>query len=373
MDPGFPVAAHRFDQRNEVFKRCAWDESMRDAADRFYRDVGYREKAGYRQVDYALRNSSWTLEWAHGMGNSRSDSGLYSWAGLPDKMRAFAEAGGTVELAPRDLARVVKRTAGFLGADLVGVSAVHPTWVYSHEFDLMAREHRPLELPDGCDKAVVMAVAMDYAAMRSAPTGVGGAATGLGYSRMAFVAGLLAVFIRSLGYQAIPCGNDTALSIPLALAAGLGESSRMGLLVTPEYGPRVRLCKVFTDMPMETDEYRPFGVVDFCRACRKCAEHCPSRAVPEGDMTTDGPNISSHSGPLKWYVDCEKCFSFWARNRMDCTTCIRVCPFNKEPGIIHDLARTVVRRAPYLSRGLVWLDDALGYGRQRPADEWWGG
>jgi len=32
----------------------------------------------------------------------------------------------------------------------------------------------------------------------------------------------LAKFIASLGYKAIACGNDTALSIPLAVDAGLG-------------------------------------------------------------------------------------------------------------------------------------------------------
>ena len=76
-----------------------------------------------------------------------------------------------------------------------------------------------------------------------------GGGKGQGYSMMVYTANLMAAFIRGLGYKAIPCGNDTALSIPLAMAAGLGEWSRMGLLVTEKFGPRVRLCKVFTDMP----------------------------------------------------------------------------------------------------------------------------
>ena len=89
-------------------------------------------------------------------------------------------------------------------------------------------------------------------------------------------------------------------------------------------------------------------------------------------MTTEGPNISSQSGPRKWYVDAEKCFGFWAKGRMDCATCIRVCPFNKEPGRVHDLARAVVRRkSPLLNRALVRADDALGYGAQRPARDFW--
>jgi len=66
---------------------------------------------------------------------------------------------------------------------------------------------------------------------------------------MAFVATSLAEFIRLLGHDAIPAGNDMALSIPLAVDAGLGELGRNGLLITKEFGPRLRLCKVFTNLP----------------------------------------------------------------------------------------------------------------------------
>ncbi|MCL5943161.1 MAG: reductive dehalogenase [Actinobacteria bacterium] len=300
--PPFPVPTYRFDQKNEMFKRSVWDESMRPLGDRFYRNVLYREKVGYRRVDYAFRNAAWNLEWSAAFGNSCSGKGLYSWDAVSPKLIPYLEAGPPVTDSPEAMNAVVKKVARFFGADLVGVCAVHPHWVYSHEFDLLEREHRLLELPEGCDTAVVLAVAMDRTGIQAAPTGVAGAATGLGYSKMAFVANLLATFIRGLGYRAIPCGNDTALSIPLAMAAGLGEGSRMGLLVTPEHGPRVRLCKVFTDLPLASDRYRPFGVVEFCRTCKKCADHCPSRAIPAGDMTTAGPNISSHSGVPRWAI-----------------------------------------------------------------------
>ena len=58
-------------------------------------------------------------------------------------------------------------------------------------------------------------------------------ATGLVYSKMPFVTSTLAQMIRNLGYNALPCGNDTALSIPLAIDAGLGQLGKNGLLITP--------------------------------------------------------------------------------------------------------------------------------------------
>jgi reductive dehalogenase len=185
------------------------------------------------------------------------------------------------------------------------------------------------------------------------------------------VANLLATFIRGLGYQAIPCGNDTALSIPLAMAAGLGEGSRMGLLITEKYGPRVRLCKVFTNLPLQVDSYRPFGVLEFCKTCKKCATHCPSQAIPDGEMKTEGPNISNQSGVLKWYVDAEKCFSFWAKNRMDCSICIRVCPFNKGEGLIHNAIRTVIKRTTLLNTLFKQMDSFFGYDKIVPAKKFW--
>lgn len=367
----FPVPDYRFDQKNEVFKRAAWDEALRPLAQRFYTDIVYQERAGYRQEDYALRNASWHLEWGSGFGNSRSNSGLYSWDEVSPKLRPYLDRATRIQGDPPRLTRLVKEGARFLGADLVGVASVHPHWVYSHEYDLIAREHRPFELPEGCHRAVVVALAMDYEAMRSSPTALAGAATGLGYSRMAYVAHLLAVFIRGLGYKALPSGNDTALSVPLAMAAGLGEAGRMGLLITERFGPRVRLCKVFTDMPLVADSFRPFGVWEFCRTCKTCAHHCPSRAIADGEPTPAGPNVSSHSGIRKWYVNGEKCFEYWAQNRQDCAVCIRVCPFNKAPGLLHDLVRTTVKHTSKFNPFFVRMDRAMGYDRMIPASVYW--
>jgi reductive dehalogenase len=370
-DVPFSIPTYRFDQKNEMFKRSNWDEKMQPYGKRFYKEVKYRQEIGYRKLDYAFRNAAWNLEWGFGFGNSRSNYGLYSWDGVPAKIQHFVEAGGMVKESPEEMRRLIRNVAKFFGADLIGICGLHPNWVYSHEFNLLTMEHYPIEIPEDCHNVIVMAIEMDYDAIRSSPTGVAGAATGLGYSKMAFVANLIAALIRGLGYRAIPAGNDTALSIPLAMAAGLGEWSRMGLLLTEKFGPRVRLCKVFTDLPLNYDSFRAFGAVEFCKTCEKCAIHCPSQAIPYGEMTTDGHNISNHSGVLKWYVNAEKCFSFWAKNRQDCATCIRVCPFNKVPGIIHDAVRGVVNRTTRLNRYFVWMDSLLGYGKPLPAVKFW--
>jgi reductive dehalogenase len=286
-------------------------------------------------------------------------------------MKQYVETGDPVKKSPEEMSRIIKKVARFYGAGLVGICRVHPNWVYSREYNTIDREHSPIELPEGCHNAVVMAIEMDYETIRMSPTGVEGGAVGLGYSMMAFLANLLAIFIRGLGYRAIPSGNDTALSVPLAMAAGLGESSRAGILITKKFGPRVRLCKVFTDLPLHYDSYQPFGVEEFCRICKKCALHCPSQSIPYGDMTTEGHNISNQSGILKWYSNLEKCFAFWAKIHMDCCNCIRVCPFNKPPAMIHNVTRSIIKKTSLLNRPFIWIDDIMGYDKPFPATRFW--
>ena len=358
------VPEYRFDQRNEMFKRRTWDEDVWRKVEPFYTEVHHEERYGFRKLDYALRNAAWSIEGAFAQGTQSGNRGMYCWDYVTDKVRHHAQADARVEHSPEDNARIVKKAARFFGADLVGICYAHPNLVYSHELDLISGQHRPIELPDGCTQAIVMAVQMDYGAMHHAPDAISGAATGLGYSQQAVVAHFVAAFVRGLGYQAIPCGNDTALSIPLAIAAGLGELGRLGLLITEKYGPRVRLCKVFTDLPLRHDTLRPFGVAEFCQVCRRCAASCSAQAISFGEPTVEGPSSANHSGVRKWYIDPEKCYAFWGQNRMDCTRCVAVCPFNKPTGRPYDVARFFVRRFPRLNPLLLRLDKLAGFGRK---------
>lgn len=119
-----------------------------------------------------------------------------------------------------------------------------------------------------------------------------------------------------------------ALSVPLAIDAGLGELGRNGLLITPEYGPCVRLCKLFTDLPLEPDKPIEFDVTDFCNQCDNCAAACEADAIQseiEPSFTVACP--SNNPGILRWAVNHDKCYSFWIENGGDCSSCIAVCPF----------------------------------------------
>ena len=185
-----------------------------------------------------------------------------------------------------------------------------------------------IKVPEECKFAIVMTVKMDGSAIKTSPAYTACIETGIAYSKMAFLISCMAEFIRTLGYKAIPMGNDTALSIPLAIDAGLGQLGRNGLLITPEFGPCVRICKVFTDLPLIVDKPIEFGVTEFCKKCRKCSEACEADAIQtEDDPSFKTECLSNNQGILRWAINHDKCYNFWLENGGDCSNCIVSCPF----------------------------------------------
>jgi reductive dehalogenase len=360
----------QFDQKYEMYKRARWDDSVKWMGDLLYGIIPPKEKEGHTLLDRALQNAGWYLEKAFGHGIVIHGTDLYSWKKQPaDNLRLPKGLKYTVS-DPVDMTKKIKGVAKWLGAALVGVCELDSRWGYSHYYNLASRDYGPLEIPAECRFAIALAVEEEYYAIKTSPLEPGSAATGLGYSHMASVAGSLAHFIRDLGYTAIASGNDTALSIPIAIDAGLGELGRNGLLVTKKYGPRVRLCKVITDLPLISDHPIEFGVSDFCKVCKKCAEKCPGQAIQYGDRTTEALNVSNNSGVLKWPVDAEKCLGYWSKSS-SCTNCIRVCSFNKTEGWLHERVRSFIKHAPWMDRIFVSLDSMFGYDRQLSAAEFW--
>jgi ferredoxin len=327
-----PSVLHRYDQRHLIFNRVGSDPSFR-----WYRqgekEEGLRRIAehrpGYTRIDYALSEAAWSLHdgWEQAFKQTR----ITHWRSKVMGDDWHKEPMPVTD--PAEMTMSLKKAALFLGASLVGVAEVNPLWLYENwRYTL-----EPLELPAGVRYAVVLAFEMNTEAVSESPSVATGAATALGYSRSAFTAASIAEFIRNLGYAALPAGNDMALSVPLAVDAGLGEVGRSGILITPEYGSRVQLAKIFTDLPLKPDEPVEFGVRETCRSCKRCAKACEAGAISMDDDPSWTPACSSSSpGALKWYLDGEKCYGFWVRNGMDCSTCISVCPYSKalrrEPG-----------------------------------------
>jgi reductive dehalogenase len=265
--------------------------------------------------------------------------------------------------------RMIKKAAKWFGADLVGICKLDRRWLYAST--PTDGSPAPQEIRDEFQYAVVMAYEMDYDLLRYANTYIAWSGTWMGYSRMAITNAYLAAFIRGLGFNAIEAGNDIALSIPMAMQAGLGEIGRNGILITPRFGPRIRLSKVITDLPLLVDTPIDFGVTEFCMVCKKCAQTCPSRSIMSGDRTTERNNPSNNSGELKWPINAETCRMYWSRLGTSCMNCIATCPYNKPYTWPHRSVRWFTDHARWADSLYVKGDDLFGYGKPKKADDFW--
>ncbi|WP_224814663.1 reductive dehalogenase domain-containing protein [Hasllibacter sp. MH4015] len=381
---GFEVsdAFERFSQMNDIFTRAFWDDRVRtDDTDAFF--ASYRMEAaprrgdGFTQKDFALRNAAWLISdivsersAAEGIregfqGAIRDDTPV-----APDK----------VELGdPGVEAAEVKAIAKIFGADLVGITDFDARWHYADRPDVRVMEPVANDLPDGLSRVIVMGHAMDADLVETYPSALAGAATGREYSHEAAIVMQVAAYIRNLGYRAVASMNDTALVIPYAIKAGLGEYGRNQMVLTPDFGPRVRFSKIFTDMPLAVDAPRALGLNDYCDACDVCAVACPVKALPFGppdfgeEVTKGSP--STQRGVRKWSSDAEACFGYWAKLKSDCAICMRVCPFTRPRPRTGWLDRAWYRLATgaFGDRGRAWarrIAARRARARVKPR-EWW--
>lgn len=370
---GIEVTAEfeRFTQRNDVFSRAMWDDKVRSKhTDGFFAsyraDVIPRRSAGFTQRDFALRNASWLI--SDVMTNRHADQGRREGFQAPISYDTPVAPTQVDVDDPEKMSGEIKRIATFFGADLCGITDLDERWLYASRIDTRDMSETDIDLPDGLPHVIVLGHEMDEDLVATYPSALAGAATGREYSHETSVVMQLAAYIRNLGYEAVASMNDTGLVIPFAIKAGLGEYARNQLVITPEFGPRLRFSKIFTNLPLAHDAPRLRGVRAFCDICSKCADACPPKALPFGPPETGGTNRSAIKGVRKWTSDAEKCFGFWAKTRTDCAICMRVCPFNRD--FSQPKNRLWLKLALSRWRKIaLWLDRNRGK-RSNPAD-WW--
>ncbi len=174
------------------------------------------------------------------------------------------------------------------------------------------------------DNAVVLAMEMDWDNMEKAPSKPTMTMIMETYNALGIVANKIAEFLRIGGFSAMaghPLGG-MSLYTPLAMSAGIGWIGRNGLLITPEFGPRVRIAAVYTSI-----ENLPFAmnnnhswISEYCDSCGVCIRRCPPGAIREESVTHESGRVT--------YTYLDKCFPYFAEY-YGCSICIKVCPFNR--------------------------------------------
>jgi epoxyqueuosine reductase QueG len=144
------------------------------------------------------------------------------------------------------------------------------------------------------------------------------------YDDLGIAANKIAEFLREQGYaaQADHPLSGLVLFPPLAQKAGIGWVGKHGLLITPEFGPRVRLAAVYTSIQnlpfVDTNDHD--WIDEYCKMCGICIKQCPPQAILEEAVTHDTGRITN--------ITQQTCFEYFTQF-YGCSVCVKVCPFSK--------------------------------------------
>lgn len=110
-----------------------------------------------------------------------------------------------------------------------------------------------------------------------------------------------------------------------ATSAGMGWIGKNGLLINPDFGPRLSLATVLTDAPLEAG--KPIES-SRCGDCKLCVEFCPSHAITGNEW--------SRNVPFPELIRFDDCSSHKKRSRAvngkpNCGLCINICPYGRKP------------------------------------------
>ncbi len=227
----------------------------------------------------------------------------------------------------------LKATAREAGADVVGVADLGP---FKAEGTML-----PPQALDQFTNAVSVAVHLDDAIVDSiegAPTPAYARHYCAVNARLDRITAQLAKWVASRGFSA--CGIAASQIVDesnllgrishkaVARLAGLGWQGKSLLIVSPQYGPRIRLSTLLTDMPLTFDK----PLKNRCGTCKECAKACPASAI-KNIRTED--RYGERDDALHFSRCVQQTLEFKARpgiNAQLCGVCVKVCPFGRRNG-----------------------------------------
>jgi reductive dehalogenase len=261
-----------------------------------------------------------------------------------------------VSVDPETITRFIKKWGKKLGAVEIGITHCRDYHFYTvggrrdRYGKKISNEHR---------FSIACTVEMDVAMMASAPAAPTLMESAEQYLKSGTIAVQISEFIRNLGYSARAHidANYELICPTLARDAGLGDIGRIGLLMTPNLGPRVRISVITTNIPLVIDQpsHEP-ALLDFCNRCKKCAEVCPADAISCQERETI-------DGILRWKIDSEACYTFWTKAGTDCGRCVYVCPFSHPDNRFHRWIRRGIKNSIIFSRIALHMDH-FTYGKK---------
>lgn len=343
----------RIDERDIMFSRNLLEEGTEQF------DAYYRRNPAKKSLDDKFRRRPGLMQegalYYDPLTASAAEASFKTVAAFHPLLDAETLPEEPVKIDPARMSAFLKRWSKKLGARSTGITELKEYHLYS-TIGRGQRYGEPVTLDH--EFAIALTVEMEKVLLDRAPLGPTAMESAQQYLNSGGIAVQLVETIRHLGYSARAHidGSYRVVCPLVARDAGLGEIGRMGLLMTPELGPRVRIAVVTTDMPLVVDQRaRDTTMIDFCRRCLKCADACPSKAIQFEDQ-------QEIDGAWRWQINSEACFTYWCTVGTDCAICMRVCPYSHPDNFLHNTVRAGIRRSVLFREFALKMDDFF-YGR----------
>ncbi len=264
-----------------------------------------------------------------------------------------------IPVSPEKITEFIKKYMKFSGAKACGVTELKNYHLYSYGGRGGAYGKK---VTNTHKFAIAITVEMSKEMTDTAPAAPTVTESARQYLEVGKLAVQLAAFIRNTGYSARAHidGNYEVVCPLVAKDAGLGEIGRMGLLMTPELGPRVRIAVVTTSLEMIPDNpFQENSVLDFCIQCKKCAVTCPSQAISFSDR-------EKINDVIRWQINQEACYTYWTKSGTDCSKCLQVCPYSHPNNFLHNIVRKGIKNS-VIFRKFALAGDNFLYGKKPKA------
>lgn len=249
------------------------------------------------------------------------------------QMMKHASTGYTITVQRAFTGRI-RRQARTLGASLIGFAPVE-RWEDSDE---VPPAYRPRAIWKHTQTVMVLGIPMLLPIVESTPS--------INYQEMYTTGNILldqmayrlSLYMNECGFASIPMPRDGYGSLEILLKkmpacfshvyaakyAGLGTIGYSHNLLTPEYGPRVRLVSIFTEARLPAT---PLQSAELCTGCGLCSKLCPAQA------------FAPHPGQVAANYDAHACTRYHQglveESRFPCGVCVKVCPIGEDRELYH--------------------------------------
>jgi len=213
--------------------------------------------------------------------------------------------------------------ANSLGVDFIGIADSNGFLNKDYQ------GNKPQEIMENCKNIIIIGVSIPKGCFEPLPKGRAEYTNTLmaATATLRIIGFKLSKFIESIGYLATLAPSEGSefgywyadkeilkadFSMKYACyLSGIGKFGLNQLIITDNFGPKIRMAGIITDAPLLSDLPSKDFVDDRCKDCHKCIDICPVSA-----LSKDGT------------INRQKCrdYMFNELGGLRCGLCIKVCP-----------------------------------------------